>query len=83
MKIHFINVKGETYDQAEFYLIENETIADRLEEVLYIMQEITPLHNEWKTELFQFGSTTFTYHMCEFVHVSKKDDDTFYVVDIQ
>lgn len=80
-KIIFIDKYGKHYDGCEFGLIGNENLPDKLEEVLYIMQELTPVHREWMTELFEFGGTTFTYHNLEYVHVSM-EKGVFYVADL-
>lgn len=80
-KIHCINANGNRYDLCEFGLIGKENLPDKLEEILYIMQELTPVHREWMTELFEFGGTTFTYHNLEYVHVSM-GKNVFYVADL-
>lgn len=42
---------------------------DKLEEVLYIMQELTPANDDWKHDLSTTGMAVFTYHHFEYVTV--------------
>lgn len=67
--INFFNTKGERYDFGQFFVLDSETFLDKLEEVLYIMQELTPASNNWKRDLSMTGIATFTYHNIEQVTV--------------
>lgn len=69
-QMKFFNECGERYDFCEFYLIAGESLSDKLEEVLYIMQELTPKHRNWKMDLACCGECLFTYHGVETVKVS-------------
>lgn len=73
-KIHFIKNDGTRYSHYEFASLPGRTVLYSLEENLYILQELTPVHREWATELIEFGTTTFTYHNLEFVHVEMRGD---------
>lgn len=68
-KVIFIDRNNKKYDFCEFALLEGEAMMDKLEEVLYIMQELTPLHRNWKIDLATCGSCLFTYHQTEVVTV--------------
>lgn len=79
-KINFINNDGTRYDFCEFLPMPGKTVFQSLEDDLYILQELTPVHREWANELKEFGATTFTYHNLEFVHVEMRGDK-FLVTD--
>lgn len=81
--INFFNTKGERYDFGQFFVLDNETFLDKLEEVLYIMQELTPASNNWKRDLSMTGTATFTYHNIEDVAVfcDWDEDCTISVMD--
>lgn len=67
--INFFNSKGERHDFGQFCVLDNETFLDKLEEVLYIMQELTPANDDWKRDLSTTGMAVFTYHHFEYVAV--------------
>ncbi len=67
--INFFNSKGERHDFGQFCVLNNETFLDKLEEVLYIMQELTPANDDWKRDLSMTGMAVFTYHHLEYVTV--------------
>jgi hypothetical protein len=67
--INFFNSKGERYDFGQFFVMDNETFLDKLEEALYIMQELTPAQDSWKRHLCTTGMAFFTYHNLENVTV--------------
>ena len=68
--IKFFNKAGELEETAMFHVGENESLLDTLEEILYIVAELTPEdHRAWKRELSIYKFTTFTYHMTEFFYV--------------
>lgn len=81
--INFFNTNGERYDFGQFFVLDNETFLDKLEEVLYIMQELTPASNNWKRDLSMTGMATFTYHNIEHVSVfyDWDEDCTIRVMD--
>lgn len=81
--INFFNTKGERHDFGQFFVLDNETFLDKLEEVLYIMQELTPASNNWKRDLSMTGIATFTYHNIEDVSVfyDWDEDCTISVMD--
>ena len=69
--INFFNKAGELEETTMFHVSEDESLLDTLEEILYIVAELTPEdHRVWKRELSTYKSTTFTYHMTEFFYVS-------------
>lgn len=67
--INFFDREGERYDSGHFFVLDNETFLDKLEEVLYIMQELTPAQDNWKRHLSMTGMAFFTYHNLEHVTV--------------
>ena len=69
-KVKFFDNNRNRYDFCEFGLLEGETLYDKLEEVLYIMQELTPQHPNWKLDLTHCGTCLFTYHNIDIVMVS-------------
>lgn len=81
--INFFNSNGERYDFGHFFVLDNETFLDKLEEVLYIMQELTPAQDNWKRHLCTTGMAFFTYHNLEHVTVSYDwgEDCTINVTD--
>jgi hypothetical protein len=69
-KMAFYDNTGKRVEFCEFKVMENEEFFDKLEEVLYIMAELTPVDSRrWKKELATHGFTTFTYHGLEFSEV--------------
>lgn len=68
-KINFYDNKGQRYEYCEFYILKNETFFDKLEEVLYIMCEITPTHRNWKRDLATDNVCLFDYHRVQTVRV--------------
>lgn len=69
-QMKFFDKSGKQYDFCEFHLVAGESLNDKLEEVLYIMQELTPQHRNWKMDLACCGECLFTYHGLEIVKVS-------------
>lgn len=69
-KIHFYDKNNKHYDFCEFGLLPGESLNDKLEEVLYIMQELTPQHRNWKMDFAICDTCLFTYHGTETVKVS-------------
>lgn len=69
-KIKFFDKNRKQYDFCEFNLVAGESLNDKLEEVLYIMQELTPQHSLWKMDLACCGTCLFTYHNTDIVMVS-------------
>lgn len=75
--VKFFNKAGDRYDLAQFYIDPNhEKLLDRLEEVLYIMQELTPVHRSWKRDLTTDCVCLFTYHNVEHYTVSYDWDNS-------
>lgn len=68
--VKFFDKNRKQCDYCEFALIPDENLYDKLEEVLYIMQELTPQHRNWKRDLFACGTCLFTYHNVEFAMVT-------------
>lgn len=81
--IKFFNTKGERYDFGQFFVPDDETFLDRLERVLYIMQGLTPVNNDWKRDLSMTGMATFTYNNLKQVTVfyDWDEDCTISVMD--
>ncbi len=69
-EIIFLDRNRKKYDRCEFALVAGESLNDKLEEVLYIMQELTPQHRNWKMDLACCGTCLFSYHKTEIVMVS-------------
>jgi hypothetical protein len=69
-KVKFFDKNRKQYDFCEFGLLAGESLNDKLEEALYIMQELTPQHPNWKMDLACCGTCLFTYHGTEIMMVS-------------
>jgi hypothetical protein len=69
-KVKFFDKNRKQYDSCEFNLVPGESLNGKLEEILYIMQELTPQHLLWKMDLACCGTCLFTYHGTETVMVS-------------
>lgn len=82
--ITFYNKNNGRTDFCEFGLIEGEHFLDKLEEVLYIMQELTPCTNRcsWAFPFLRGEAVRFTYHKCEFVTVQLMNNQKIIVKDI-
>lgn len=63
-------IDAETKTTAVFHVAESEKLLDRLEETLYITQELEPYFRDWKSLLATFGWADFSYHCAEFFRVS-------------
>lgn len=61
---------------------DNDPVCDKVEEILYIQQELTPCTNRcsWAFPFLRGEPVRFTYHQCEFVWVWLMDDK-IYVAD--
>lgn len=72
--IDFFDNQGQLTETCTFYvsLTDRESPFDKLEEVLYITQELTPVKPlTWWRELFNNDFTTyFTYHSIQKVRVN-------------
>ena len=79
-KIHFIDKNNKRYDFCEFGLSVGESLTHKLEEVLYIVQELTPQHRNWKHDLISCGTCLFTYHGMEHVTVEYDGHGSLIVV---
>ena len=69
-KVNFLDKNRKQYDFCEFSLSAGESLYDKLEEVLYIVQELTPQHRNWKMDLSCCGTCLFTYHHTEILMIS-------------
>lgn len=75
--VKFFSKDDQRHDFAQFYVdLDHESFLDRLEEVLYIMQELTPVHRNWKRDLATDGVCLFTYHNAELCTVSYDWDNS-------
>lgn len=83
-KIYFFDNNDNRYDFCEFGLLPGEHLLDKLEEVLFIMQELTPCTNRcsWAFPFLRGEKVKFTYHNCEFVHVWMDAQGKVWVKDI-
>lgn len=63
-------INTDNAETAVFHVAEKESFLDRLEETLYITQELEPYFRDWKTHLATFGWADFSYHCAEFFRVS-------------
>lgn len=61
----------------------NEHLLDKVEEILYIRQELTPCKNRcsWAFPFLRGEPVRFTYHKCEYVWVWSPKPDKVYVAD--
>lgn len=73
--IRFLDKEGNKYSWCTFYVMPDETFLDKLEEVLFIMSEITPVHRNWKSDLLEDGKCLFTYHNVEHAVVEWREGD--------
>ena len=73
--IRFLDKGGNKYGWSTFYVLESETFFDKLEETLYVMQEMTPVHRNWKSDLLEDGKCLFTYHNAEHAVVEWNQDE--------
>ena len=69
-KVNFYDKNGNRTDFCEFGLCEGETFYGKLEEVLYIMQELVPTHRNWQKDLSLDGKCLFNFHHVQDVVVS-------------
>ena len=81
-QVKFIDQKGEQYEYAEFPVVEGQDLYDKLEEVLYIICELTPVHRNWKKDLRENQECLFTYHNCEHQILRAICSTMYEVVDI-
>ena len=83
-KIYFFDNNNNRYDFCEFGLLPGEHFLNKLEEVLFIMQELTPCINRvsWAFPFLRGEKVRFTYHNCEFVKVWIEKDNIIYVKNI-
>lgn len=63
-------IDAESKTTAVFHVAKNEKLLDRLEETLYITQELEPYFRDWKSHLTTFGWADFSYHCVEFFRIS-------------
>ena len=78
-KIHFLDNNNNRYDFCEFGLLPGEHLLNKLEEVLFILQELTPCVNRvsWAYPFLRGERVRFTYHHCEFVQVWIENDKIY------
>jgi hypothetical protein len=83
-KIYFFDDNNNRYDFCEFGLLPDEHLLDKLEEVLFIMQELTPCTNRcsWAFPFLRGEKVQFTYHNCEFVKAWIEKENVIYVKNI-
>ena len=80
--IKFYDRDGMLYEVCEFSVTGDEGVFDRLEETLYIAQEITPVtHLKWWEELLDYNMTYFTYHGLEKVRVSFDPSENLFICE--
>ena len=83
-QIKFFNKNRVNYDNFEFSVGEDDDLLEALEDHLYILQELTPVHPNWKKDLALCDSCLFTYLHVEHVMVVANEigSTTFKVYDI-
>lgn len=81
-QVMFIDKNGKQYEYAEFHAPEDQDLYDKLEEVLYIICELTPAHRNWKKDLKENHECLFTYHNCEHQILRAICSTLYEVVDI-
>jgi hypothetical protein len=67
--VFFLDRNGNRYDFCQFAPLYEDTFLGKLEEVLYIMQELKPCHRGWQHDLASTGSCVFAYAGVELVTV--------------
>lgn len=81
----FKDNKNRAYQSCKFNVGLNELLLDKLEEALYLAQELVPVDNNWKNILARDSICYFTYHNTEYVKVEYRwsnDNYFFYVTDV-
>ena len=81
--VRFYDINETLTDSCAFYLDENENLLERLEEVLYIKQELTPVNDRRATArmMREYGFCYYTYHNCEYQIVEQTEEHEFSVWD--
>lgn len=73
--VNFLDKKGDRESCCVFCTTESEDFFDKLEETLYAMDEITPVHRHWKRDLRKNRRCLFTYHNVEYAVVEWREGD--------
>lgn len=81
-QVNFYNNKNERVEFCHFFVSEGESLFDKLEEVLFIMSELTPCARSWKNELAKNNRCFYTFHDVESVRIDWDGKDTFTATDI-
>lgn len=81
--VEFYDINEELTDFCIFYFNEGESLLDRLEEILYIKQELTPVHDRRTTVrmMREKGYCYYTYHNVEFQSVEITNECKIIVKD--
>lgn len=79
-KVNFYDKNGNRTDYCEFGLLPGETFYDKLEEVLYIMEELTPTSRFWEKDLAIDFMCLFNYHGVQDVTVSHVNGSDYITV---
>lgn len=64
-QIKFFDKNRVNYSNFEFSVREDDDLLKVLENHLYILQELTPVHPNWKRDLILDNGCLFTYHNIE------------------
>lgn len=66
-QIKFFDKDSANYSNFEFSVREDDDLLKVLEDHLYILQELTPVHPDWKRDLILYNGCLFTYHNIEYM----------------
>ena len=66
-------------EHAEFHLM-GATFLDKLEEVLYVLWELTPVERSWRRDWSTMRTFKVSYHGLEHFNVFMSTDSKIYVV---
>ncbi len=80
-QIKFFDKNRVNYSNFEFSVREDDDLLKVLEDHLYILQELTPVHPNWKRDLILDGACLFTYHNIEHM-VLVSNGTVFKVYDV-
>lgn len=73
---------GNRIDHAEFGLLPEERLFDKLEEILYILYEEEPFSGYWQYELSHQQAIILSYHNLEFSTISYDETrKTFTIIE--
>ena len=73
---------GNRINHAEFNLLPEEHLFNKLEEILYILYEEEPFSRQWQYELSHHQTIVLSYHNLEFSGISYDETHkTFTIIE--